>query len=242
MAEQEITKHTKKVYKIWNSKEHSWKHKLKEFFIEIFIIVFAVTVSIWFHNMSEKKHGQEEVKVFLTGLKGDMEKDLKEMQEDTMSYGIQKRFFKYLYSLKPDEKLDSLRLADDDWTFQNTTALIPNISRFEALKYSGLMGKMENKELLDEILNLYEEQIPNLVQVAENTSSVKINTIGVMLDSIYYYRSRNVDGLQKMIHSNQRFTFDLEKSAKSMQYVYHRYEEVLKLYRKVLDIIGKELK
>ncbi len=241
MADQEILKHTKKVYKVWNSKEHSWRHKLKEFFIEIIIIVFAVTVSIWFHNLSEKSHGRDEVKVFLTGLKGDMEKDMKEMQEDTLSYGIQKRFFKYLATLKPDEDPDSLRLVEDDWTFQNTTALIPNISRFEALKYSGLMGKMENKELLDEILNLYEEQIPNLVEVAENTSQVKIATVGIILDSIYYYKNRNVGGLGNLIHKNERFVFELEKSTKSMRYVYSRYEVVLKQYHKVIGMIEKEL-
>ncbi len=54
MAEEEIAKHTKKVYKVWASKEHTWQHKVKEFFIEIAIIVFAVSISIWFHNMSEK--------------------------------------------------------------------------------------------------------------------------------------------------------------------------------------------
>jgi hypothetical protein len=178
----------------------------------------------------------------LTGLKGDMEKDIKEMQEDTLSYGTQKRFFKYLSSLKPDEHPDSLRLVEDDWTFQNTTALIPNISRFEALKYSGLMGKMENKELLDEILNLYEEQIPSLVQVAENTSQVKIATVGMILDSIYYYKNRNVTGLDNLIHKNERFVFDLEKSTTSMRYVYGRYDEVLKQYHKVIEMIGKELK
>jgi hypothetical protein len=242
MAEQEISKHTKKVYKIWNSNEHPWQHKLKDFLVEILIIVFAVTISIWFHNMSEKRHSRGEVRNFLTGLKGDMQKDINEMKSDTLSYGIQKRFFKYLYSLKADEKPDSMRLVEDDWTFRNTTALIPNISRFEALKYSGLMGKVENKELLDEILNLYEEQIPNLVQSAQNTSNDKINTVGVMLDSIYYYKNRDVKGLEKMIHDNKRFVFDLEKSGKNMQYVYNRYQEVIKQYHKVVDIIDKELK
>jgi hypothetical protein len=65
MAEQEIIKHTKKVYKIWNSKEHSRWQKIKEFFIEILIIVFAVTISIWLHNWSEHRNQQEDVKVFL---------------------------------------------------------------------------------------------------------------------------------------------------------------------------------
>ena len=61
MAEEEVAKHTKKIYSIWNSKEHSFLHKLQEFFLEILIIVFAVTLSIWFHSWSEHKHEQKEV-------------------------------------------------------------------------------------------------------------------------------------------------------------------------------------
>ena len=46
MAEQEVIKHTKQVYKIWTSKTHSFWHKLKEFAIEIVIIVFAVGMTV----------------------------------------------------------------------------------------------------------------------------------------------------------------------------------------------------
>ena len=59
MAEQEVIKHTKKIFKVWSNKEHILRHKLKEFLVEVFIIVFAVTISIWFHNRSEHAHQQE---------------------------------------------------------------------------------------------------------------------------------------------------------------------------------------
>ena len=49
MAEQEVIKHTKKAYSIWGSKNSPF-HKIKEFVVEIFIIVFAITISIWFHK------------------------------------------------------------------------------------------------------------------------------------------------------------------------------------------------
>jgi len=42
MAEEEVAKHTKKIYKIWNNKEHGLWHKTKDFLIEIFIIVFLL--------------------------------------------------------------------------------------------------------------------------------------------------------------------------------------------------------
>jgi hypothetical protein len=67
MAEDEIAKHSRKIYKTWFNKELSIWHKISEFLIEMTIIVFAVSISIWFHNVSEHKHQQEDVKQFLTG-------------------------------------------------------------------------------------------------------------------------------------------------------------------------------
>ena len=76
MAEDEIAKHSRKIYKTWFNKELTIWHKISEFLIEMTIIVFAVSISIWFHNMSEHKHQQEEVKQFLTGLKADLTQDM----------------------------------------------------------------------------------------------------------------------------------------------------------------------
>src|SRR3954468_13246145 len=104
MAEEEIAKHTKKLYKTWFNKELSIWHKISEFLIEIAIIVFAVTISIWFHNMSEHKHQLEEVKQFLSGLKADLEQDIKEMENDIDSYQKQRSIFTYLRFLKKDQK------------------------------------------------------------------------------------------------------------------------------------------
>jgi hypothetical protein len=63
MAEQEVIKHTKKIFTVWNSSKGFW-HKLWEFFLEIFIIVFAISLSIYLHDSSEKKHQRHETKEF----------------------------------------------------------------------------------------------------------------------------------------------------------------------------------
>ena len=96
MAEEEIAKHTKKAYKIWNSKEHGFWHKTKEFFIEILIIVFSITISIWLHDKSEHGHQQKEVKEFLLGLREDLLADIKEMNDDKASYLNQGKAFNYI--------------------------------------------------------------------------------------------------------------------------------------------------
>src|ERR1700759_2451649 len=162
MAEDEIAKHSRKIYKTWFNKELTIWHKLSEFLIEITIIVFAVTISIWFHNMSEHKHQQEEVKQFLTGLKADLEQDIKEMENDKESYQKQSAIFTYLRNLKKNQmpNRDTLN-ANANWIF-NTTALNPNDGRFQGFKSSGKIGTIENDSLQNDIMDLYEENIPAL--------------------------------------------------------------------------------
>src|ERR1700712_366237 len=134
MADQEVVKHTKVVYKIWNSKEHSLMHKIKEFVVEIVIIVFAVSLSIWLHDRSEHAHQQKEVKEFLLGLKNDLGNDIKEMLEDKKGYQKSKEAFKYIASVKMNETLnkDSI-IKHYRWLFNNT-GLVSNNGRFEGFK------------------------------------------------------------------------------------------------------------
>ncbi|MBS1661899.1 MAG: hypothetical protein JST68_12705 [Bacteroidetes bacterium] len=166
MAEQEVVKHTEKVYKIWTGKEHSFWHKCKEFLIEIFIIVFAVSISIWFHNRSEHAHQQEDVKKFLLGLKGDLTHDIQEMQGDRTSYLQQKAAFEYITNVKPEEgfNIDSLK-RHRNWIL-NTTGLNPNNGRFEGFKASGRIGNIENDSLQNDIMDLYQE---NIVALSKST-------------------------------------------------------------------------
>ncbi|MGC4103437.1 DUF6090 family protein [Ferruginibacter sp.] len=163
MAEQEVIKHTKKVYKVWNSKEHSTWHKIKEFLIEILIIVFAVTVSIWLHNWSEHRHEQKTVKTFLLGLKEDLQSDIREMKTDSVTFSRTSKAFTYITSIKPGEMLNADSLQPYQPYIFNTTGLIPNNGRFEGFKSSGKLGLIEDDSLQNTILDLYQEDIPNLM-------------------------------------------------------------------------------
>src|SRR5690242_16282248 len=103
MAEQEVIKHTKKAYTVLSHKEHSVFYKIKEFIMEIFIIVFAITISIWFHNRSEHSHQQQDVKEFLLGLKADLQNDIKEMKADSLTFVHTDAAFKYISGIKYGE-------------------------------------------------------------------------------------------------------------------------------------------
>src|ERR1700733_11208973 len=88
----EVLKHMEKIYKTVKSSQHSFGEKGKEISIEIFIIVFAVTLSIWLHSWSEHRNQQAEVRDFFIDLKGDLTKDIKSITEKKKALSIALRY------------------------------------------------------------------------------------------------------------------------------------------------------
>ncbi|QCX52699.1 DUF6090 family protein [Elizabethkingia sp. JS20170427COW] len=158
MAELEVAKNVKKVIKITQEK-NNWFHKLKHILLEICIIIFAVSVSIGFHNWSENRHEQKEVHDFMLGFKQDLKKDIIDMQSDIKAYKQQKRLFKYIATIPNGQRAnqDSIKKFKQD--LFNFTSYGKNSGRYEGFKSSGKLYFIENDYLLDEILNYYEEDI-----------------------------------------------------------------------------------
>ncbi|WP_304344747.1 DUF6090 family protein [Chryseobacterium koreense] len=164
MAELEVVKSTKKIITTAKSKDESFWNKFKKISTEILIIMFAVSLSIGLHSWSETRHQQQEVKIFLTGLRKDLKKDREEMNSDISSYENQRKAFRYLANLEKGQSAnrDSMKVyADDLKTF---TGFMGNTGRYEGFKSSGKILFIEDNELQNNILDLYEESIPVLTQ------------------------------------------------------------------------------
>ena len=162
MAEQEIIKHTRRIFGIWRT-ENSFLHKLSEFILEIITIVFAVTLSIYFHDRSELRHQRLDTKEFLLGLRNDLQTDIVEMNDDKESYRQCRTIFTYITSRKLNQSLSADTIYKYSNWILNTTGLIPNSGRFEGFKSSGKIGTIENKVLQNYIMDLYQEDIPSLI-------------------------------------------------------------------------------
>ncbi len=108
--EHEVQGHVKKVYKVWKNPERNIWEKFKEIAIEIGIIVFAITLSIWFHSWSEKRHDQEQVVNFLKDLKIDLTENLKQFELQKKQYEYFQNSFNFFYEAqsKKDLPIDSL--------------------------------------------------------------------------------------------------------------------------------------
>ena len=194
MAEQEVIKHTEKVFSIIKDEHHGLWHKVRELLVEVFIIVFAVSVSIWLHNWSEHRHEQKEVKEFLLGMREDMKSDLGEISSDSVSYVQTAWIMGYIVRNPLGSILsrDTLRLGVS--RLINETRFNPNIGRYEGFKSAGKLGLIEHSKLQNAILDLYQEDIPNLL-LSENSF---INRKIELIRFIAYNRKRTPDGKDNM--------------------------------------------
>lgn len=166
MAELEVAKHGKNVIKMAGHKEHGLAHKLKEIALEIAIIVFAVSISIWFHSMSEHRHEQQQVRAFLLGLKADLESDIKQLNWLPAAYRESDADFRYLAELDPKAIPDAQKFEHAWVTVNSNRFFIPTNSRFEGFKSSGKLSNIEDEELLNDILTLY-QQYHRVIQTSE---------------------------------------------------------------------------
>jgi hypothetical protein len=237
MAEDEIVKHTKKVYSIWFSKEHTILHKLSEFLLEIIIIVFAVSISIWFHNKSEHAHQQNEVKRFLQGLKSDLKQDIGEIGGDRLSYVNQGYIFTYISKLRMNEIPNKDTIIKYSNFLFNTTELDPNDGRFQGFKSSGKIGNIENDSLQNDIMDLYEEDIPMLLSSSRMYISIKLK----LLDFYYKNQKRLTDSTTNYL---DLFKIDEARnlcgSLSSTSQVIERYDKCVQLMNKIIREIDQQ--
>ncbi len=182
MAEQEIVKHTKEIYNTL-SKPGGWKHKLVDILFEILIIVFAVSISIWLHNWSEERKDRREEKEFLTGLKSDLQDDITEMKGDTTAYHRLLHGMLYFSKVGAGMPLNKDSLNTYYWIFFATVHKQARTSRFEALKGSGKLDIIENKKLLQNIISLYQEIEPQIIQADLNFDDYMVNRVGAYFDA-----------------------------------------------------------
>jgi hypothetical protein len=158
--QEEVKKHSKKIYKAVKNPQHTFGEKVKEIIVEIGIIVFAVTLSIGLHSWSEHRHQQEEVSVFLGNLKSDLKNDIETIDFEKEEY--QKANIGY-------EKILGLTTLQLDSIYKSKNIVrFPvyshgpkiNIGNFEGFKSSGKIGYIEDEQLKQKILNYYQRAVP----------------------------------------------------------------------------------
>ena len=200
--QEEVQKHTQRIYKAAKSKEHTLGDKVKEILIEIFIIVFAVTLSISLHSWSEHKHQQEEVKVFLENLKNDLQNDVKSIDIEKEAYKKSNMDYEKILALTPHQ-LDSIYKSKNKVEFPiYSHGPKMNIGNFEGFKSSGKIGYIEDEKLKQKILNYYQIYVPAINEVDKYYNDFLFKCFDKMIE--------NADKSEQDMYADPKFKKTLE--------------------------------
>lgn len=231
-----VAKHGKKALGIAEHHEPAkgWRHRLPEILLEIGIIIFAVTVSIQLHAWHEHSVERTEERKFLTGLRADLASDLTELRHDSLTYARVLRGYRYFQGIS-DRTLNVDSVHHYQWTLFNTTTLLPNTSRFEGLKSAGKLGIIENDELLNDILDNYQERIPSLVSETKAFSDYKARTILSYLDE---HLDRSGNNFLAVMQADRMYNYLNKEPA--IRDIMQRYHDVLQHTRKLIREIDAE--
>lgn len=239
MPEHEITKHTKKIYKALRDPKHSLKHRIGEVLVEIGIIVFAITLSLFLERWRERQHEREIEKQFLLGLKTDLANDIKQQEGDSTSYTKLLTAWRYFRNNGIQKRVipaDTMNLYKP-FLF-TSIGLIPNSSRFEALKSSGELMVIENKTLQNKILDLYQFEMRTLLSATDQFTAARTNELAPLFLERLRVQPDGSDNLGDLfqIPQIQNALF----SAESVPEILTRYHIVMEKSREIIQLIDRQ--
>ena len=235
MSEEEVIKHTKKAFKVWGEKKKSFWYRLKEFALEIFIIVFAITLSIWFHNWSEHRQEQAQVKTFLLGLEKDISADIDETKDILESYKFYDSVYRYLGNLNRNKKPDMDSLKKTIPQINSNTFLRPHESRFNGFLSAGKIMTIEDDSLSYAILAYYQEVIPRLKSSEAGWESLHNHLSEYLLDNVKDFD--NYENIWEVL-TTPKGKF-LAKSLRPWGQLLERYRDIILTGNKIIATIHK---
>jgi len=170
MAEEEkIREHALNALQALTDRKKGWREKLKDFFWEMFIIILAVNITLWFHNWSEKRHERELEKNFLIGTKGDLDQVKHDMEINLSSTQPILDYYDSVWVQMNEHRIDKAFIDTHSENLMNTNYFNYNNSRFESFKSSGYLRLIGNDSLSFDITTLYTVLLPAQVSVEQMT-------------------------------------------------------------------------
>lgn len=233
----EITKHTLKLYRTIRNPNQSVAKKMVDVALEVFIIVFAVSLAQFLERQREESVKQGEVKEFLLGLRNDMKNDVASAKEIIQFYDEKKHIYTFLSNIKATARPNADTLKAFVGQIGNNAYLRPSISRFEGFKSTGKLEEIKDKELLQNILYYYEQALTQLSTSESGWVGLQQKLAGFFTDN----KVENDDG------TNNYYELIIQPKAKNLckamipwAQLYERSRALIKLGDKIVKEINKD--
>ena len=234
----EIIRHTRKIKDKLEEKKQSSSERWKEIITELLIIIFAVSLTTWFHDLNEHRSHQKEVEEFLVDLKDDLNKDIVGLNNQNKAITELINQFKFARNLNK-LVIDSLDKSNAKYPLNTDFRLFfgeENTGNYESFESSGKTVFIENKKLKKLILSYYNHHIP----ATEKTGMTFMATFTKIGDFIT--KNVVVEKNKNSVFLDSNFQTDLEIN------IIHAKENIrigemgIKKIREVIAEIDQELK
>lgn len=231
----EILKHTKKIYSSVKNPKHTFGEKIKEIIIEILIIVFAVTLSIWLHSWSEERHQQNEAQKFLIGLKEDLKNDISNLDYTRKILDETQEQISFAEQLTP-QKIDSIKARHGQINSgSNFIRTITNNGRYEGFKSSGKINTIGNEKLRNNILSYYQQIIPQIGLIENSYEILTTRYVDLVINGI---EDDDIHG----IYLKKKTKILLSTIKNFIKYNKKNYDDAIKRAKEVIKEIDVEKK
>jgi hypothetical protein len=167
MSEEKIIQHAQKAVHIVESREKTWRRKIGELIEEIIIIVFAVTITLAFHNWNDWRNERKMEKEFLTGTSADLKAEATDLDEAIKDLTVTANYYDTVWQQVAEKRIDAAYIDSNSYELVNTVYFTFDNGRFEGFKSSGYLRLIENQVLLKHLTSFFTNAIPFQV-VADN--------------------------------------------------------------------------
>lgn len=232
----EIIKHSRNIkdkLEEKNEKSERWK----EIITELLIIIFAVSLTAWFHDLNEHRSQQKEVKEFLGDLKDDLNKDIEGLKVQNKAISELINQFKFARKLNK-AVTDSLDKTKVSYPLNTDFRLFfgeENNGNYESFESSGKIVFIENKKLKKFILSYYKHHIPAAEKTGETFVSSFTNIGDFITKNIVVGKSKSA------IFLDDAFQTDVEITIKHANENIRIADIGVKKIREIIAEIDQEL-
>jgi hypothetical protein len=161
MAEEKIIKHSGNAARALLKTERTWKQKLGEFLFEIFIIVIAVSITLWFHNWNDHLHEKRLARDFLTGIRSDLKITADNLEVYRKSYQHTLDYYDTIWTQMATERVNKRFMDSASGNLVNMLGFTFDNSRYESFKSAGYLRLIEDQPLLQDITRMFAVTLPD---------------------------------------------------------------------------------
>jgi hypothetical protein len=177
------------------------------------------------------------VKAFLLGLRVDLHHDVSETRENLKAYAYFGAAYAFLANLKQGVKADMDSLNTYVKIIHVNFFLRPDISRFEGFKSSGGLQEINDHPLLQDILDFYEQAIPQLETSENGWLGLQQSLKRLFLDEQIDYGDGTNNAYQILIEPKAH---NLCKALIPWPQLLERYDVIIQLANKITDEINHD--